>query len=68
MVPDMKNNLVQIAVSIDTLTTLIEEGYIHAEDFRCLNSDSKKTVWKLFLSVVKLTKKQESEYQENGYV
>jgi hypothetical protein len=64
----MENNLVHIAISVNTLATLIESGCIHAVDFKCLDIDSKKTVWKLFLSAVKLTKKNKSGYQENGYV
>jgi hypothetical protein len=64
----MKNNLVHIAISPNILASLIERGYVHAVDFKCLNADSKKTVWKLFLSAVKLTKKNKSGYQEDGYV
>jgi hypothetical protein len=60
--------MVQIAISVNILASLIESGCIHAVDFRCLNIDSKKTVWKLFLSALKLTKKNESGYQGNGYV
>jgi len=64
----MENNLVHIAISANTLASLIESGCIHAVDFKCLDIDSKKKVWKLFLSAVKLTKKNQSGYQENGYV
>ena len=64
----MKNNLVHIAISANTLASLIDNGSIHAVDFKCLDVDSKKTVWKLFLSTVKLTKKQKSGFQENCYV
>ena len=64
----MENNWVNIAISVDTLASLIESECIHAVDFRCLDIDSKKTVWKLFLSIVKLTKKNNPEYQENYYV
>jgi hypothetical protein len=64
----MDNDLVHIAISPHALAELIESGTIHAADFKCLNADSKKTVWKLFLSSVKLTKKNQSRYQENGYV
>jgi|WetSurSiteA1Bulk_404760.scaffolds.fasta_scaffold00093_6 hypothetical protein len=42
---DMKHNLVHIAISLDALALLIESGYIHAVDFRCLDANSKKTVW-----------------------
>ena len=48
--------MVHIAISPNVLASLIEGGYIHAVDFKCLDIDSKKTVWKLFLSAVKLTK------------
>jgi len=64
----MKNNLVHIAISVNTLASLIESQCIHAVDFKCLDIDSKKTVWKLFLSTVKLTKKHKTEYQENYHV
>jgi len=64
----MENNLVHIAISANTLASLIESGCIHAVDFKCLDIDSKKTVWKLFLSAVKLTKNNKSGYQEKGYV
>jgi len=64
----MENNLVHIAISPNVLASLIEGEYIHAVDFKCLDIDSKKTVWKLFLSAVKLTKMNKSEYQENSYV
>jgi hypothetical protein len=64
----MENNLVHIAISPNVLASLIESRTIHAVDFKCLDIDSKKTVWKLFLSAVKLTKKNKSGYQVNGYV
>jgi hypothetical protein len=51
----MENNLVHIAISANTLASLIESGCIHAVDFKCLNDDSKKTVWKLLLSALKST-------------
>ena len=64
----MENNLVHIAISVNTLASLIESECIHAVDFKCLDIDSKKTVWKLFLSTVKLTKKNNPGHQENYYV
>jgi len=64
----MENNLVHIAISVNTLASLIESECIHAVDFKCLDIDSKKTVWKLFLSTVKLTKKNKTGYQENYHV
>lgn len=64
----MNTNLVHIAISASTLASLIDTGCIHAVDFKCLDVDSKKTVWKLFLSTVKLAKKNQSGFQENGYV
>jgi len=64
----MENNTVHIAISANTLASLIESGCIHAFDFKCLNVDSKKTVWKLFLSAVKLTKLNQSGLLEKGYV
>ena len=64
----MKNNLVHIAISANTLASLIDNRSIHAVDFKCLDVDSKKTVWKLLLSAVKLTKKHKSGLKENGYV
>jgi hypothetical protein len=38
----MENNLVHIAISANTLASLIESRRIHAVDFNCLNDDSKK--------------------------
>lgn len=64
----MENNLVHIAISPNALASLIESGTIHAADFKCLDADSKKMVWKLFLSSVELTKKGQFRYQENSYV
>jgi len=64
----MENNAVHIAISANTLAELIESGCIHAVDFKCLDVDSKKTVWKLFLSTVKLTKLNQSGLLEKGYV
>ncbi|MGZ4995557.1 MAG: hypothetical protein ACXV79_15500, partial [Methylobacter sp.] len=56
----MKHNLVRIAISVNTLASLIESECIHAVDFKCLDMGSKKTVWKLLLSTVKLTHKEKS--------
>jgi len=64
----MKNNLVRIAISANTLASLIENECIHAVDFKCLDIDSKKTVWKLLLSTVKLTQKKNLRSKENYYV
>jgi len=64
----MENNLIHIEISANTLASLIQRGCIHGVDFRCLDIDSKKTVWKLFLSAVKLTQKNKCGYQENGHV
>ncbi|MDO9212810.1 MAG: hypothetical protein Q7U23_03125 [Methylococcales bacterium] len=58
----MENNLVHIAISPNALASLIKSGYIHAVDFKCLDADSKKTVWKLFLTAVKSTMKESSEH------
>ncbi len=51
----MKKELVRIAIPANILASLIEHGFIHAADFKCLDTDSKKTVWRLFLSAVKLS-------------
>jgi hypothetical protein len=64
----MENKLIYIAISSNTLASLIESGCIHAVDFRCLDIDSKKAVWKLFLSALKLPNKNNSGCQENVYV
>jgi len=64
---DMKNNLVRVAIPVNTLAALIESGCIHAVDFKCLDIDSKKTVWKLFLSTMKLTINNPG-HQENYHV
>ena len=48
---------VQIAMDSDVLSFLIGKGLIHATDFKCLDRDSKKIVWKLFLY---------STYMQNG--
>jgi hypothetical protein len=42
----MDNKLVHITISADTMASLIESGSIHAVDFKCLDIDSKKTVWR----------------------
>jgi hypothetical protein len=55
----MGNNLVHIAISTNVLASLIERGSIHAVDFKCLDADSKKTVWNLFLSTLKSTLKEQ---------
>jgi hypothetical protein len=64
----MENNLVHIAISANTLASLIESGCIHAVDFKCLDIDSKKIVWKLFLYAVKLTKRNKYGCQGDVYV
>jgi hypothetical protein len=56
----MKNDTVQIEITAKTLATLIESGLIHAVDFKCLDFDSKRTVWKLFLASINLKIKQEN--------
>lgn len=58
---EMKHNLVHIAISLDALTLLIESGYIHAVDFRCLDANSKKTVWQLLLSTLQSAIKEQPE-------
>ncbi len=56
----MKNDTVQIEITAKTLATLIESGLIHAMDFKCLDFDSKITVWKLFLASIYLKIKHEN--------
>jgi hypothetical protein len=56
----MENNLVHIAISPNALAALIQSGTIHAADFKCLNADSKKMVWALFLSTLKSTLKEQT--------
>lgn len=46
----MENNTVQIEITEKILASLIEGGLLHAVDFKCLDVDSKKTVWKLLLT------------------
>ena len=41
---------VHLAIGSDVLTTLINNGQLHAADFYCLNLSSKKTVWEILLS------------------
>jgi hypothetical protein len=50
----METQTVQIAISANTLATLLKSGSLHAVDFTCLDADSKKTVWQLLLSSVQL--------------
>jgi hypothetical protein len=59
----MESSLVHIAISTNALASLIESGSIHAEDFKCLNADSKKTVWTLFLSALKATTTSKREHR-----
>jgi hypothetical protein len=65
----MKKYQVHIAVSPDFLASLIEQNAIHVLDFKCLNLDSKKIIWKLFLSAMASTIKNKSGHKgENTYV
>lgn len=47
--------MIHIAISSNALSYLLERGQIHAMDFRCLNKESKKIVWKLLLNTLKTT-------------
>jgi hypothetical protein len=49
----MNDNAVRIAISLQTLATLLERGDLHAVDFRCLDGHAKKTVWRLLLAHLK---------------
>jgi hypothetical protein len=65
---NMEKNFVHIAISPSALAASIESGTIHAADFKCLNSASKKIVWGLFLSSMKSTLKNKFEYRDKHYV
>ncbi len=41
---------VQLEISPDVLARLFESGQLCAGEFRCLNQDSKQTVWSLCLN------------------
>lgn len=61
----METQLVHIAISTHVLAALLESGYLRAVDFRCLDTDSKKTVWQLLLSTLQLAMQKSSEPGEN---
>jgi hypothetical protein len=44
--------LVNIAISPNTLASLIKEGSIHVMDFKCLDKQAKQIVWGLFLAML----------------
>jgi hypothetical protein len=50
---------VHLAIGSDVLTTLINNGQLHAADFNCLNLSSKKTVWEILLTAA--TPKKDKE-------
>ena len=47
--PATTNSRIRLELNANTLAKLMENGYIHAADFRCLDSDSKQCVQKLCL-------------------
>lgn len=50
----MNNTLVHIAIPSETLTSLLQQGQLHAVDFQCLNTESKRVVWQCLLQTVKI--------------
>jgi hypothetical protein len=55
----MENNLIHIAISPTVLASLIERKYLHVVDFKCLDTNAKKTVWALLLSTLQSTLRQQ---------
>ncbi|ABV36817.1 hypothetical protein Ssed_2208 [Shewanella sediminis HAW-EB3] len=45
----MKNSNVNMSISSQKLTELIQSGALCAADFRCLDLESKQTVWQMCL-------------------
>ncbi|TRY15020.1 hypothetical protein FN961_06815 [Shewanella hanedai] len=45
----MRDSQVNLSISADKLAKLIQSGELCAADFRCLDQDSKHTVWQLCL-------------------
>lgn len=45
----MKNSNVNMSISSKKLTELIQSGALCAADFRCLDLESKQTVWQMCL-------------------
>ncbi|WP_299791980.1 hypothetical protein [uncultured Shewanella sp.] len=45
----MKNSNVNISISSKKLAQLIQSGSLCAADFRCLDQESKQTVWQMCL-------------------
>ncbi|WP_261836284.1 hypothetical protein [Vibrio ishigakensis] len=48
---DHSSNRVQVELSTEKLEQLIQEGHICASQIRCLNSESKQTVWQMCLKI-----------------
>jgi hypothetical protein len=44
---------VKLAIAPNVLAALMENGQLHATDFRCLDLGSKQIVWKMLLSLAK---------------
>lgn len=44
-----KSDTVQISIEIEKLESLFNQGELCANDFRCLNCESKKCIWNLCL-------------------
>jgi hypothetical protein len=54
-----KPTTVRLAIDSEILAALIENGQLHAADFRCLDLGSKQIVWKMLLSLA-LAKSQKA--------
>lgn len=44
---------VKLEIAPNVLAALMENGQLHATDFRCLDRGSKQIVWKMLLSLAK---------------
>ena len=42
---------IKLEIQPQVLATLMENGQLHATDFRCLDQGSKQIVWKMLLSL-----------------
>jgi hypothetical protein len=46
-----QNPIVNLAITPEKLQSLMREGKLHPEDFRCLDPHSKKSVWAMLRSL-----------------
>ena len=48
--PTSHSQVIHLAFSQDRLEMLIRQGKLHAADFNCLDSSSKRSVWSMLLA------------------